>query len=186
MNSEILSLGLGELGTWCLRLVFSLTVLWLTTGLTVWLMRRSSAALRHRIWALSVLVAIAIPVLIIGLPSHPLGWIAAPPDQAQRELTSTLSTDSKPVTIPVEQSTGMGFGNDPGFPGIAGQARFHLPGSRSNRRHPAAWLRRGPHPYQTRQWAKGIRSGTGCPGAMGPFPPGMGASVPSRHPDQGG
>lgn len=116
MNSAFFMLIPAELGEWGLRLIFSLTILWLATGLVVQLLRRSSAALRHRVWALSVLAAIALPALIIGLPSLQLGWIASGPGQAQRDSTSTRSIDGRPVTIPRKQLTGMSREDHREFP----------------------------------------------------------------------
>ncbi|MGQ0633605.1 MAG: carboxypeptidase regulatory-like domain-containing protein [Planctomycetaceae bacterium] len=61
---------------WSIRLIFSLTALWLLAGLGVFLLRSSSAAVRHRAWALSMLAALLLPVVLLCLPEIRLGWIA--------------------------------------------------------------------------------------------------------------
>lgn len=57
-----------------LRLILAVTLVWSLAGVFVVLLRRSSAAMRHRCWALSVLASLAVPVLIPWLPEIRLGW----------------------------------------------------------------------------------------------------------------
>ncbi len=80
IQHTLLSL-LAELPGWLLRLVFSLTVIWLAAIVAVLLLRRFSAAWRHRVWALSVVASLAVPILIAFSPGIPLGWLnaATPP-----------------------------------------------------------------------------------------------------------
>jgi beta-lactamase regulating signal transducer with metallopeptidase domain len=59
---------------WGVRLVFAVSLVWLTAALVVVVLRRGSAALRHRVWALSIVAVLALPVLIPGLPEFRMGW----------------------------------------------------------------------------------------------------------------
>ena len=58
-----------ELGTLLLLTVaLSSTAIWLATGATSFLLRRGSAACRHRLWGLSMLGVMIAPIVILELP----------------------------------------------------------------------------------------------------------------------
>jgi beta-lactamase regulating signal transducer with metallopeptidase domain len=64
-----------DIPVWLLRLVFSVTLVCVFATLAALLMRRFSAAMRHRIWALSVAAALAMPAMILWSPEVRLGWL---------------------------------------------------------------------------------------------------------------
>src|SRR5258708_2168863 len=88
MTSSLFSTVSAGIGGWCVRLVFSQTILWLTAGFAVWLLRRSSAAVRHRVWGLSALVALVLPLTVGTVPALRLGWITSASDSPP-EITRT-------------------------------------------------------------------------------------------------
>ncbi len=71
-----------DLPVWLLRLVFSVTLVCLAAALTTVMLRRKSAAMRHRVWALSVAASLAMPAMLLWSPEVRLGWmnVAAPRD----------------------------------------------------------------------------------------------------------
>ena len=71
-----------DLPVWLLRLVFSVTLVCLVAAVTTVLLRRKSAALRHRVWALSMAASLAMPAMLLWSPEVRLGWmnVAAPRD----------------------------------------------------------------------------------------------------------
>src|SRR5437764_3668982 len=69
-----------------LRLVLAITVVWLGVTVLALLLDRASAALRHRLWAMSMLAAIALPALLAGLPQWHVGM-------------AKVSTLSNPVPV---------------------------------------------------------------------------------------
>ncbi len=71
-----------DLPVWLLRLVFSVTLVCLAAAVTNLLLRRKSAAMRHRVWALSVAASLAMPAMLLWSPEVRLGWmnVAAPRD----------------------------------------------------------------------------------------------------------
>ena len=106
------------------RLIFSLTVLWLTTGIGICLYRRSSAAVRHRIWGLSMVAALVLPLVLFVLPTVRLGWFEAPPNimafespipvlgnQSSRfersDITNTPPPSPTKVSVAVETPDGV-------------------------------------------------------------------------------
>ncbi|HVC96262.1 MAG TPA: M56 family metallopeptidase [Pirellulales bacterium] len=60
---------------WTVRVVFGATLVWLAATLLVFAVRTASAAVRHRVWALSVVAALALPALIAALPELRTGWL---------------------------------------------------------------------------------------------------------------
>src|SRR5260221_13959179 len=107
MTSSLLSVVSAGIGGWCVRLVFSQTILWLTAAFAVWLLRRSSAAVRHRVWALSALVALGLPLTIGTVPALRLGWIK--------------SAGGTPPEITRTDASGGGARPPPAGPGARGR-----------------------------------------------------------------
>src|SRR5580704_17986435 len=68
-----------DLPVWLLRLVFSVTLVCLAAAAAVVFLRRYSAAMRHRIWALSVAASLAMPAIIVWSPEIRLGWLSIVP-----------------------------------------------------------------------------------------------------------
>jgi len=62
-------------GEFAIRVVFAATVAWLVAGAAAVGLRRSPAALRHRIWALSVVAALALPGVVLMVPGWRVGGI---------------------------------------------------------------------------------------------------------------
>jgi beta-lactamase regulating signal transducer with metallopeptidase domain len=75
MNATYFSTSLPTLSAFGMRLIFAVTLVWLLAGVFAVILRRSSAAMRHRCWALSVLASLAVPVLVPWLPEIRLGWL---------------------------------------------------------------------------------------------------------------
>ncbi|HET6325359.1 MAG TPA: M56 family metallopeptidase, partial [Planctomycetaceae bacterium] len=64
-----------DLPLWLLRLVFSVTLVCMAAALANLLLRRFSAAMRHRVWALGIAASLAMPVMICWSPEVRLGWL---------------------------------------------------------------------------------------------------------------
>jgi beta-lactamase regulating signal transducer with metallopeptidase domain len=79
-----------ELPVWLLRLVFSVTLVCLVATGASLMLRRFSAAMRHRVWALSVVALLAMPVMILWSPELRLGWmrVAEERDVLTADLTN--------------------------------------------------------------------------------------------------
>ncbi|MCY2951430.1 MAG: M56 family metallopeptidase [Planctomycetota bacterium] len=67
-----------------IRVVFAATVAWLVAGAAAMGLRRSPAALRHRIWALSVLAALTLPGVVLMVPGWRVGGISGGAAKAER------------------------------------------------------------------------------------------------------
>src|SRR5258708_12997644 len=101
MTSSLLSSVSAGIGGWCVRLVFSQTILWLTAGFAVWLLRRSSAAVRHRVWALSALVALVLPLTVGTVPALRLGWIKSATGATPSQTTRTHPSPRRDTPLPL-------------------------------------------------------------------------------------
>lgn len=100
MNFAQFAINTVEIPTWSVRLVFGLTLLWLAALAATWLLRHSSAAVRHRAWGLSVLAALALPVALLCLPELRLGWIAAPAAEPVRSaIVASMMPRSAPEAV---------------------------------------------------------------------------------------
>ena len=75
------------------------TLLLLLSWLIVLLLRRHSAALRHRLWALALCGSIALPLTSWLFPGWRLPVFAAPPQN---------SATSQPASIPVSATSRAG------------------------------------------------------------------------------
>ncbi|MBI3861585.1 MAG: PD40 domain-containing protein [Planctomycetia bacterium] len=91
MIPSLFSIVSTETGGWCGRLVFSQTMIWLAAACAAWMLRRSSAAVRHRVWALSVLAALALPITISIVPALRLGWIETRTALLPSDATQTIA-----------------------------------------------------------------------------------------------
>lgn len=70
--------------SYLIQLGFAVTVVWLTAALVALLLRRSPAAMRHRIWGLSTLGVLLAPALVAIVPQWRLGIIrSTPPEHVQ-------------------------------------------------------------------------------------------------------
>src|SRR6185437_7093112 len=77
---------------WTVRVLCSVTIVWLAAAAVACLLRTASAAMRHRIWALSVIAALALPALTAGLPELRTGWIdLGTSDVATRNVSPTAA-----------------------------------------------------------------------------------------------
>jgi beta-lactamase regulating signal transducer with metallopeptidase domain len=83
MIREAFFLAAYDLPVWLLRLVFSVTLVCIAAFLATMLLRRFSAAMRHRVWALSVAASLAMPVMILWSPEVRLGWLTVPNPRAE-------------------------------------------------------------------------------------------------------
>ena len=64
--------------TFAVRMAIGISGIWLVACLCALALRRSSAALRHRIWASSMVMALVLPVAAILLPEWRIGAIPLP------------------------------------------------------------------------------------------------------------
>ncbi|HVC97126.1 MAG TPA: M56 family metallopeptidase [Pirellulales bacterium] len=74
MFSQILTVDAFWTG-WAVRVVFAVTSVWLAAALVICSLRTASAAIRHRVWALSVIATLVLPALIAALPELRTGWL---------------------------------------------------------------------------------------------------------------
>ena len=77
------------------RLLIAVTAIWLCAGLASILLQSSSAALKHRLWAVSIAAALLMPLLVLILPEWRLGIIRSEPQvqivaDAQRSLPAPV------------------------------------------------------------------------------------------------
>src|SRR5579864_1917319 len=85
-----------DLPVWLLRLVFSVTIVCIAGGLATLLLRRTSAAVRHRVCALSVAAALAMPAMILWSPEVRLGWLNVAKPRPALAPDSPLLADLEP------------------------------------------------------------------------------------------
>ena len=99
-----MNLGLIPVGGWTfeifvLRLLIALSVAWLLSSAVAMLCRHGSAALRHRIWSLSVAAALALPALIALLPQWQIAAIPAPSRATEVAVHSPSAPQESQVQI---------------------------------------------------------------------------------------
>jgi BlaR1 peptidase M56/Carboxypeptidase regulatory-like domain len=104
---ESFPIDITHLPVWTVRLVFSLTVIWLVAALTVWLLRRSSASVRHRVWGLSVVAALMAPATAFILPELKLGWLESPRSGDARADRATAERMDEATTVTPERSPAL-------------------------------------------------------------------------------
>jgi beta-lactamase regulating signal transducer with metallopeptidase domain len=112
MIREAFFLAAYDLPVWLLRLVFSVTLVCMAAFLATLVLRRFSAAMRHRVWALSVAASLAMPVMILWSPEVRLGWLTVPNPRAEltadipkvAEAPTALSATELPRPIEVSKS----------------------------------------------------------------------------------
>src|SRR3569623_2172330 len=88
---------------WAVRVATSVTLIWFAVTIAVIFLRAASAAVRHRLWSLSVVAALALPALVMALPELRAGWIDL--------RTSSHATHEVPMT-----ATGMSAAIPPAVP----------------------------------------------------------------------
>ena len=95
--------GLFEPGAvaFALRILLSVTVVWLIAVVASLALRRWPAALRHRVWALATAAVLLLPALLVVLPEWRVGVIELPKAQADVSgpppgETSVLARDGVP------------------------------------------------------------------------------------------
>jgi beta-lactamase regulating signal transducer with metallopeptidase domain len=91
-----------DLPVWLLRLVFSVTLVCAAAVFVNMLLRRSSAAMRHRVWALSIAGSLAMPAIIFWFPEVRLGWLSVTAPRATVALESPRPSDV-PSATPSDQ-----------------------------------------------------------------------------------
>src|SRR5277367_2241573 len=82
-----------DLPVWLLRLVFSVTLVCAAAIFANMLLRRSSAAMRHRVWALSIAGSLAMPAIVFWFPEVRLGWLSVTAPRATVTLESPMQSD---------------------------------------------------------------------------------------------
>jgi beta-lactamase regulating signal transducer with metallopeptidase domain len=91
-----------EFPVWLLRLVFSVTLVCLSAALANLLLRRFSAAMRHRVWALGVAASLAMPAMILWSPELRLGWLNVAKPRPVLASNSALVADLEPTSPAIE------------------------------------------------------------------------------------
>jgi beta-lactamase regulating signal transducer with metallopeptidase domain len=91
-----------EFPVWLLRLVFSVTLVCLSAALANLLLRRFSAAMRHRVWALGVAASLAMPAMILWSPELRLGWLNVAKPRPVLPSNSPLVADLEPTSPAIE------------------------------------------------------------------------------------
>src|SRR5580704_14788446 len=107
-----------DLPLWLLRLIFSVTLVCLAATLANWLLRRLSAAVRHRVWALSVAASLAMPAMILWSPEVRLGWlnVAAPRPVLAADSAKVADLQSDAPTIEFDDRLFEAQGADSNVP----------------------------------------------------------------------
>src|SRR4051812_45631899 len=59
--------------SFAIRTILAATATWVLARLACVLLRRSSAAVRHRIWSMSAAACVILPALVLVLPQWPVG-----------------------------------------------------------------------------------------------------------------
>jgi beta-lactamase regulating signal transducer with metallopeptidase domain len=91
-----------DLPVWLFRLVFSVTLVCLAAALASLVLRRFSAAVRHRVWALSVAASLAMPAMIAWSPEIRLGWLNVSAPRPTLAPDSPLVADLQPAPPAIE------------------------------------------------------------------------------------
>ena len=102
MIREAFSFASPDFPVWLLRLVFSVTLVCLAAALASVLLRRFSAAMRHRVWALGVLASLAMPLMILWSPELRLGWLNVAKPRPALPADSPLVADLEPSSPAIE------------------------------------------------------------------------------------
>ncbi|HEV3303297.1 MAG TPA: hypothetical protein VG055_26830, partial [Planctomycetaceae bacterium] len=102
MIREAFSFASPDFPVWLLRLVFSVTLVCLSAALASVLLRRFSAAMRHRVWALGVAASLAMPLMILWSPELRLGWLNVAKPRPALPADSPLVADLEPSSPAIE------------------------------------------------------------------------------------
>jgi beta-lactamase regulating signal transducer with metallopeptidase domain len=102
MIREAFSFASPDFPVWLLRLVFSVTLVCLSAALASVLLRRFSAAMRHRVWALGVAASLAMPLMILWSPELRLGWLNVAKPRPVLPADSPLVADLEPTSPAIE------------------------------------------------------------------------------------
>jgi beta-lactamase regulating signal transducer with metallopeptidase domain len=89
-----------DMPLWLPRLVFSVTLVCLAAAMANFLLRRFSAAMRHRVWALGIAASLAMPAMIFWSPELRLGWLNVAPPRAVIAADPLPDVDVPPVSAP--------------------------------------------------------------------------------------
>lgn len=101
------------------RLICGLTLIWFVATACCVACRRLSAALRHRLWSLSVAASILLLVPLVSLPETRLGLISIPEaNRPESQQSPTANPEDSPflsavAPIAVEQSRAPAYGPHP-------------------------------------------------------------------------
>jgi beta-lactamase regulating signal transducer with metallopeptidase domain len=91
MNSTILTLISTDVSMWLFRLTFSVALIGIAAVMMMVLPGRTSAAYRHRVWALSLVASLVLPAFIPWLPEFRIGPQApSRPAENSPDFVSTL------------------------------------------------------------------------------------------------
>lgn len=102
MIREAFQFASADFPVWLLRLVFSVTIVCLSAALANLLLRRFSAAMRHRVWALGVAASLAMPAMILWSPEFRLGWLNVAKPRPVLPPDSPLVADLEPASPAIE------------------------------------------------------------------------------------
>ena len=89
-----------DMPLWLPRLVFSVTLVCLAAAMANFLLRRFSAAMRHRVWALGIAASLAMPAMIFWSPELRLGWLNVAPPRPVVAVDPVPDVDVPPVPVP--------------------------------------------------------------------------------------
>jgi beta-lactamase regulating signal transducer with metallopeptidase domain len=100
--------GAGDMSI-AIRTVLAATATWVLATLACALLRRSSPAVRHRVWAVSAAACLVLPVLVLVVPQWRVGGripavsqtIAAMTSSPDRAASAAADRDAQPLNAPV-------------------------------------------------------------------------------------
>ncbi|MEM1095276.1 MAG: HEAT repeat domain-containing protein [Bacteroidota bacterium] len=88
------------MGEWAIKGTFLIAFV----GVLTMLLKNASAALRHGVWALGMVMLLCLPLLQVVTPAMPVGWLPAPPVEAAEPAAAALEEWMPMAESPVPMS----------------------------------------------------------------------------------
>jgi beta-lactamase regulating signal transducer with metallopeptidase domain len=94
-------------GGFLLRVICGVSAVWIAAAVGGLLLRRSSAALRHRIWAMSTVAALGLPLAVLMLPEWRVGLVRVPAPAVPKVSTPLADVHASPGSLPTASAANM-------------------------------------------------------------------------------
>ena len=164
MIREAFQFASADFPVWLLRLVFSVTIVCLSAALANLLLRRFSAAMRHRVSGSGVAASLAMPAMILWSPEFRLGWLNVAKPRPVLPPDSPLVADLEPASPAIQfdprvfESQGADSNVPPHRATTSGNTRFREPCPRKAICPTQSARRRIPRRREIASWQRSRRS----------------------------